>query len=322
MRRLLACLLAFLTISVEASAAPTADRWPFWAESDATSTTKIDFGFWNLFLARYVQASPDGINRVGYGAVTQADRMALDKDLARLAALPIRRYARPQQMAYWINLYNALTVATVLAHYPVDSIRDISISPGLFTRGPWDRKLLSVEGQALSLNDIEHRILRPLWHDPRVHYAVNCASLGCPNLAHSAYEADRLDAMLDAAARAYVNHPRGAAVSGGKLTVSSIYRWYEADFGGSDAGVIEHLKRYADPPLGQLLNGVAGIADDRYDWRLNDARAAGGSAALPSRAWRRCGDAEVCERMRRDGGPVFPAHSSTGDPNGPLRPVR
>jgi Protein of unknown function, DUF547 len=272
MRRVLCSILVFLTISVEASAAPSADPWPFWAESDPTSTRMLDFGFWNFFLARYVESSPDGINRVAYGAVTPADRQALHQDLDRLAALPIRRYARPQQMAYWINLYNALTVDTVLAHYPVDSIRDISISPGLFTRGPWDRKLLSVESQALSLNDIEHRILRPLWHDPRVHYALNCASLGCPNLARTAYDGARLDQMLDTAARAYVNHPRGAAVNGAKLTVSSIYRWYEDDFGGSDTGVIEHLKRYADPPLSRLLNGVAGIADDRYDWRLNDAR--------------------------------------------------
>ena len=175
-------------------------------------------------------------------------------------------------MAYWINLYNALTVDTVLNHYPVGSIRDISISPGLFNRGPWDRKLVTVEGQALSLNDIEHRILRPIWHDPRIHYAVNCASLGCPNLANTAYDGSHLDAMLDAAARAYVNNPRGAAVHDGKLTVSSIYRWYEADFGSTDAGVIAHLKRYAEPPLAAALNGISAIADDHYDWRLNDAR--------------------------------------------------
>jgi Protein of unknown function, DUF547 len=271
MRRLLCCLAALLVISVEALAAPSADPWPFWAANDPASTAALDFGFWNGFLARYLMSGPDGINRLAYGAVTLSDRHALDKDLARLAAVPIRGYARPQQMAYWINLYNALTVETVLAHYPVDSIRDISISPGLFSRGPWDRKLVTVEGQALSLNDIEHRILRPIWHDPRIHYAVNCASLGCPNLAPSAYEANRLDNMLDAAARAYVNHPRGAAVNSGKLTVSSIYRWYQADFGGSEAGVIEHLKRYAEPPLAQALRGVTGIADDRYDWRLNDA---------------------------------------------------
>jgi hypothetical protein len=272
MRRLLYSLVVLFLSTTGASPAPSADPWPFWFENDAGSSATIDFGFWNAFLSRYLKPSADGINRIPYGTVTAQDRQALEGGLARLAALPIRHYARPQQMAYWINLYNALTVDTVLNHYPVDSIRDISISPGLFNRGPWDRKLVTVEGQALSLNDIEHRILRPIWHDPRVHYAVNCASLGCPNLAGTAYESSHLDAMLDAAARAYVNHPRGAAVHDGRLTVSSIYRWYEADFGGTDAGVIEHLTRYAEPPLANALRGIRAIADDHYDWRLNDAR--------------------------------------------------
>jgi Protein of unknown function, DUF547 len=272
MRRLLYSLLFFFLSTTAASAAPSADPWPFWFENDAESSTAVDFGFWNVFLSHYLKPGSDGINRVAYGAVTSADREALERGLARLTALPIRRYARSQQMAYWINLYNALTVDTVLNHYPVGSIRDISISPGLFNAGPWDRKLVTVEGQALSLNDIEHRILRPIWHDPRVHYALNCASLGCPNLASTAYEGNHLDAMLDIAARAYVNHPRGVALRDGKLTVSSIYRWYEVDFGGSDAGVIEHLKRYAEPPLKAALTGISKIADDHYDWRLNDAR--------------------------------------------------
>jgi hypothetical protein len=272
LRRQLYSLVVFFLTTAGVSAAPSADPWPFWLENDAGSNATIEFGFWNTFLSRYLKPSADGINRVAYGAVTPPDREALERGLARLTALPIRRYARPQQMAYWINLYNALTVDTVLNHYPVSSIRDISISPGLFNRGPWDRKLVTVEGQALSLNDIEHRILRPIWHDPRIHYAVNCASLGCPNLANTAYDGSHLDAMLDAAARAYVNNPRGAAVHDGKLTVSSIYRWYEADFGSTDAGVIAHLKRYAEPPLAAALNGISAIADDHYDWRLNDAR--------------------------------------------------
>jgi hypothetical protein len=272
MRRLLCCLVVLFLTGVEALAAPSADLWPYWLENDAESSAAIDFGFWNAFLSRYLKSGADGINRIAYGAVTAPDRQALEEGLTHLTALPIRRYARPQQMAYWINLYNSLTLDIVLNHYPVDSIRDISISPGLFSRGPWDRKIVSVEGQALSLNDIEHRILRPIWHDPRIHYAVNCASLGCPNLARTAYEANRLDEMLDVSARAYVNHPRGAAGQDGTLTVSSIYRWYEPDFGGSELGVIEHLKRYANPPLADALNGINTIADDHYDWRLNDAR--------------------------------------------------
>src|SRR5258708_37757169 len=97
--RLLCHVVALLLIGVSASAAPAADPWPFWAESDPGASAAIDFSFWNGFLARYLKSSPDGINRVAYGAVTPSDRQGLDNYLARLAAVPVRRYSRPQQMA-------------------------------------------------------------------------------------------------------------------------------------------------------------------------------------------------------------------------------
>jgi hypothetical protein len=159
----------------------------------------------------------------------------------------------------------------VLDHDPVDSIRDIDISPGWFADGPWGKKLITVDGSDLSLDDIEHRILRPIWRDPRVHYAVNCAALGCPNLRPRPFTADRLDRMLTEGARAYVNHPRGARMTDDGLVVSSIYVWFQADFGGDDAGVIAHLKRYAKPGLAADLGAARGIDDHRYDWALNDA---------------------------------------------------
>jgi hypothetical protein len=105
-----------------------------------------------------------------------------------------------------------------------------------------------------------------------VHYAVNCASVGCPNLGTEAFTGAELDAQLDAAARAYVNSPRGADPKAEGLVVSSIYNWYEADFGGSEDGVIAHLKTYADPGLAQKLQGTTSIADYAYDWSLNDIK--------------------------------------------------
>lgn len=171
-------------------------------------------------------------------------------------------------MAYWINLYNAATVELILDHYPVRSIT--RIKSGLFSFGPWDRKLLKVDGHKLSLNDIEHRILRPLFKDPRIHYAVNCASLGCPDLAPRAYTAENLEQMLEDGARRYVNHPRGVSIEDGELIVSSIYVWFRADFGGTDAAVVEHLRRYAATELKAGLMRHSDIDDDRYDWALND----------------------------------------------------
>ncbi len=254
--------------SLEALFAPKADLWPRWAAHDPASTVWIDHGDWTRFLQTYVKPDPTGLNRVDYRGVTPADRKGLADYIARLAALPVSRYSRPEQRAYWINLYNALTVNQVLAHYPLKSIRDIS--SGLFGGGPWDEALVTIEGEEVSLNDIEHRILRPIWKDPRIHYAVNCASVGCPNLLRSAFTAGTTEAMLEEAAKAYVNSPRGARVDGAGLTVSSIYVWFQDDFGGTDASVITHLRRYADGPLKKTLAGRDTIDDHAYDWSLNE----------------------------------------------------
>ncbi|MBK1668748.1 DUF547 domain-containing protein [Rhodovibrio sodomensis] len=275
-RLALATLLAGGT-ALPVQAAPAADLWPRWQAHDAASTATIDHTAWAAFLDAYLVVRPDGANLMRYGEVGADGRRKLDAYLDRLAGVEISRYSRPVQFAYWVNLYNALTVDVVLAHYPVESIRDIDISPGWFANGPWGAEVITVEGAALTLNDIEHRILRPIWQDPRIHYAVNCASIGCPDLRAEPYTADRLDRQLDAAARAYVNDPRGAEVADGALTVSKIYIWYQEDFGGSDAGVIRHLRQYADAELEAQLDGISRIADSRYDWSLNDAPARGGS---------------------------------------------
>jgi len=265
-------LTALALWAAPAQAAPKAELWPRWTAHDAAATTAIDHRAWDAWLARYLVRDADGVNRVGYGTVSADDRAVLDRYVAALAAERIGGYARPEQMAYWINLYNALTVQVVLARFPVASIMDIKISPGLFAAGPWGKKLVAVEGEMLSLDDIEHRILRPIWRDPRIHYVVNCASIGCPNLAPRAYTAARLEAMLDEAARDYVNHPRGAAIVEGKLVLSRIYDWYRDDFGTTDAAVIQHLAGYASGGLAAKLRGFNRISDYRYDWGLNVAR--------------------------------------------------
>lgn len=128
----------------------------------------------------------------------------------------------------------------------------------------------------MSLDDIEHETMRPTFRDPRVHYAVNCASIGCPNLWPRAWRATTLERQLDAAAAAFVNHPRGVTVlPDGRLRTSSIYSWFREDFGGSEAGVVAHLRRYAAAPLAARLTERTAIAGDSYDWALNNAPPAG-----------------------------------------------
>jgi hypothetical protein len=255
-----------------ACAAPHPDPWPRWQASDESATGSIDHTAWGAFLARYLVPGEDGINRIAYRRVLPTDAEALAVYLSALGGVPITARRRAEQLAYWINLYNALTLRTVLDHYPVASILDINLSRGILGRGPWRKKLVRVEGEEVSLDDIEHRILRPFWRDPRLHYALNCASLSCPNLQPRAFTSATTEEMLETAARAYVNHPRGVHLIEGRLFVSSIYVWYQADFGGDDRGVIAHLRRYAAPPLAQALAGQDRIAGDSYDWSLNDAK--------------------------------------------------
>lgn len=247
-------------------------------ESDAISAFRPGTGIgdpfdtttWTDFLARYVVTdAPNGVHLVRYRAVSAEDRARLDDWIDMMAAVDPRDASRDAQMAYWINLYNALTVQLILDHPDVDSIREIS--SGFLSFGPWDREAVTVTGMALTLNDIEHRILRPLFKDPRIHFAVNCASIGCPDLAAEAYDASNLESLLDEGARAYVNHPRGARFEGSRLHLSSIFDWYRTDFPEGRSGLYGWLADHAKPALADRLRAYDGNFRDDYDWALNAA---------------------------------------------------
>lgn len=242
-----------------------------WESHALGSHEVLNHAPWDRFLATYVTIDDHGAARVRYGDVTTADRDALNQYISKLSKAPLSRMPRDRQRAFWINLYNALTVDLVLDHYPVKSIR--KIKPGFLPVGPWDMELITVEGRRLTLNDIEHRILRPLWQDPRIHYALNCAAAGCPNLQRQAFTADNTEALLEAGALAFINDPRGVEFDRrGRLTVSKIYAWFKEDFGGTVDGVLDHLRHYAGPELSERLADTRRIARYRYDWPLNEAK--------------------------------------------------
>ncbi len=240
--------------------------------NDPNSTMTVDHNAWDKILSVYIAASPDGINRFAYGRVAKADGKALKSYLAKLQGVKVTALKADEQRAFWINLYNALTIDVVLDHYPVKTIRDISLGGGLFAIGPWKKELVTVEGRKLSLDNIEHDILRKVWKDPRVHYAVNCASNSCPNLMIKAFTGANLDQMLTQGARDYVNHRRGVNVNGGRLRLSNVYDWYARDFGSTDAAVIAHVSGYAEPALKEQLARIKSIAGYDYDWSLNEAK--------------------------------------------------
>lgn len=282
-KRSLACRSALaLALSVALPAAASSpEPWPRWERHDAAATASIEHSAWDQLLQTYVVASEDGIHRVRYGAWKQSGRPLLDRYLARLSATAISSYSRTEQLAFWINLYNALTVRVILDHYPVSSIREINLSQGWFTKGPWKTAVTRVEGVPLSLDDIEHRILRPIWRDPRLHYAVNCASISCPNLLRAAFRADNTETLLEEAARTYINHPRGLTWEGDGWVASKIYRWFGTDFGESEAERIAHLAAYANPERAAALRASPRIDAYRYDWSLNDVEGRPGEIPTP-----------------------------------------
>lgn len=272
--RLISLLSIVLVLGVaHVSAAPKADLWPRWQTHDPASTLSVDHAPWTDFLQKnLILHQAEGVHKVRYGAVTPEDHQALKTYLGGLQQTAISRYSKAEQQAFWVNLYNAATVDLILDHYPVESIRDISfglLSFGPFSLGPWNEPLLEVEGVALTLNDIEHRILRPIWRDPRLHYALNCASLGCPDLKQVAFSPENTAFLLDSSARSFINHPRGVRFEEGDLVLSTIYDWFDEDFGGSEEGVLAHLKQFANPELRKRLEEFDGDIEYDYDWNLN-----------------------------------------------------
>ncbi len=171
----------------------------------------------------------------------------------------------PQRKAFLINAYNALTVELLLKHYPVDSIKDIG---GWFS-GPWSIGVYPVGDEVLTLDDIEHENLRPMG-DPRIHYAINCASMSCPILRDTAFRAEQLQQQLDEQRHTFITSERGVQfVEGGAgdVKVSKIFSWFKQDWGGTD-GVLSMLQ--AHHPRGKEIRDIDGYR--QYDWSLNDVR--------------------------------------------------
>lgn len=237
-----------------------------------------DHSPWAQLLDRWLVEGQEGEPSLFDYAGVRADdaaRQALRNYIVSLEAIDPATLARPDAFAFWVNLYNALTVELVVSHGPVSSIRDLAPAPD---QSPWGIKLARVAGEHLSLDDIEHTILRQGFGDRRVHYALNCASASCPNLAAQPFEGEALDRMLDDAARAYVNSPRGARLENGRLVVSSIFKWYRKDFGGTEDDVMAELRKYAGPGLAGALEEASGGAAYDYDWQLNGTCSGGEKA--------------------------------------------
>ena len=228
----------------------------------------IDHGDWQRVLNRYLVPAWRDVNRVDYAALAADGGALLDAYLAAMAAVDPAAHPRAEQMAYWINVYNALTVRRIATAWPVASILDV----GDAGRGPWREPAITVNGVTLTLDDIEHGILRELWDEPRIHFAVNCASIGCPDLQPIVFTGGNLESQLALAARNFLASRRAVMRDGDTLRLSSLFDWYAGDFGDGRRAVLERLAGFADAGTARTLAAHEGPVRYDYDWGINAAR--------------------------------------------------
>lgn len=256
--------------TVEAESPPARDAAP--ARGDEEEAFDHDHELFDELLEAHVRG--DWLDYEGMAG----DRGKLDHYLERLHAVTPDQHAewtRAQQYAFWINVYNAHVIQLVLDNYPIRSIKDIG---GAIFNKVWDKRFIPMpafdpdgENRQLSLDDVEHQILRPKFKDARVHAAVNCASYSCPPILDAAFVAERLDAQLDAQMRRFVNDPLRNVFDEEKkvLRLSEIFNWFASDFERDAGSVRDYLKRYAPEDKASLIQ-AARIKHLDYDWTLND----------------------------------------------------
>lgn len=261
---LITCLLFMTQVMY---AAPAKAYWNQWVPFDPLSKETIQYPIWNQFLNKYA-ISKNGQVYITYAAVDNTDKQNLKNAITRLSSIKIDAYNRNEQLAYWINLYNMETVYLILQNYPISSIT--KIKDGFFSFGPWDKKLLTVDGISLSLNDIEHRIIRPMWNDPRIHAAVNCASISCPNLNITPFIGQKINQQLNTAFSEFVNNSKGVKVEGNTIAISKIFEWYGIDFGNKPEDITNFISYYIQSPSKKeaILN-AKNISYQTYNWDLN-----------------------------------------------------
>ena len=256
----------------------------FWLTSQSAFGQGVQGQFphdrWNNLLNRFVHLENNGrVSRVDYAAL-QGQRQQLKAYLDSLAAVTrpdFDSWSLDEQLAFLINAYNAWTVELILSEFPdIDSIRDIGFLPG----APWRRDIVALFGEQMSLDDVEHGMIRgwSRYRDPRIHFAVNCAAIGCPALSNEAYTGASLQVQLARNTQLFLEDRSRNYVEGNRLVISPIFRWYGEDFERGWLGydsVAEFLGEQAGS-LGlsqaqaqRLINGDLGIRFSRYDWRLN-----------------------------------------------------
>ncbi|MEQ8520187.1 MAG: DUF547 domain-containing protein [Cytophagales bacterium] len=174
---------------------------------------------------------------------------------------------REEKLAYWINAYNAFTLQLIIDNYPLSSIKDLNSTVSIpFVNTIWDKSFILISDFSYSLNDIEHGMLRKQFNEPRIHFAINCASVSCPNLRNEAYTAENLNKQLDMQSRLFINDETKNLIDNQNLKISKIFSWFSDDF-TKNGTLIEFLNKYSEVEINENTD----ISFREYDWSLNDS---------------------------------------------------
>jgi hypothetical protein len=229
----------------------------------ANSVEPPSHALWTDLLQKHVQS--DGlVNYRGF----QEDSVQLKMYLNALKnSCPEEgSWSQEEQLAFWINAYNAYTIDLIIRYYPVESIKDIGSSIQIpFINTPWDIKFIEICGEKLDLNNIEHSILRKQFDEPRIHFAINCASISCPKLRNEAYTPDQLERQLQEQAVEFINDPTRNIIDTDESKISKIFKWFKGDF-TKDGSIIEYLNQYTEKQIQRKAN----IRYLEYNWKLNE----------------------------------------------------
>ena len=259
--------LVFTLAASPALAAPAAQYWGFWDASNEANLQHLDHTSWDRMLQKYATLEADsGIVRFSYDDLTRDDLNNIKSYISYLEDSDPRRYPMLEQKAYWMNLYNALTILAVRDNYK--SLNDSEIQQGL-PEEAWAIPRVRVAGQKLSLNDIEHRILRPIFRDHRIHFGLNCTTLDCPNLSERAYTAATIKSQLKTAGKRFINNNIGVRYSDGVLHASRIFKEYFGDFAKDEKTLMKVFAHYAEDMKALYMLGHTGEINYVSDSRLN-----------------------------------------------------
>ena len=226
-----------------------------------SNSRPISHEIWNNLTQKHVSESGQ-VNYMGF----LEDSITLNSylDLLSQNHPNKKNWSRDQQLAYWINAYNAFTVKLIVDNYPVKSIKDIK--KGIpFVNSVWDIKFIKIENATYDLNNIEHGIVRKQFDDPRIHVALNCASVSCPKLRNEAFTSEQLEKQLDNQMKYFINNPMKNKITSNELQLSKIMKWYKGDFTKKE-NLIDLLNRYSDVQIGTNVK----ISYLDYDWNLNE----------------------------------------------------